>query len=168
MRQQLDVTLVQLRAYVAADSFNVTAIQKNPGDPPDEVGGVDLQPVFKNFGATPAKDVSTWNCGKVLSNEEAKQFGFRHDDCQYPNDPSNVDRTVGPGGQVLGSKFMVRGDDMTKVARGQQIYLWGEITYSETFPHTPVHHYRYCRRALVASATYVPIYAYEPRCNFAD
>jgi hypothetical protein len=131
--KQIDTTRAQLRAYVFARPIGVPSAS-------DDTGWPTVELVMKNWGQTPAYDVAHWTCLNVDDYPD-----FKHG---RPPGIRTIPKSavLAPGGDA---KIVARrtrpwtDEEKSAVASGaKQIYVWGEITYRDTFRRRQVTTFR--------------------------
>jgi hypothetical protein len=167
IKQQVGVTLAQLRAYVGTQQIiYAPKVNAESGRPPDFLGSV-LGVTWKNFGATPAKELEYWVSAKWYPPGSEPDFSKPSEKI-----PERVFMTLGAGAENSSPGLFVPAADVEKAMSGQgRVFFWGEASYRDVFPDTPRRFFRFCLVVLSMpkAASEPPAFSiYKPACNSSN
>jgi hypothetical protein len=167
IKKQVGATLAQMRAYVGTQQIiydpKVTA---EPGRPPVFLGS-GMGVTWKNFGATPAKELEYWISAKWYPAGIEPDFSKPTERIS-----EHVFMTLGAGTENSSPGLFVPAADVEKAMSGNgRVFFWGGATYRDVFPDTPRRHFHFCLIVLNMPKTgnEPPAFnVYKPECNDSD
>jgi hypothetical protein len=170
--KQLESNRIQLRAYVGLDQLQTVGTEPpdpNQTDPNVKIKGASISIAFKNFGPTPALSANPWISIKWYASETEPDFSKPEGNL---SDKSSA--VIAPGQSVTVGNIFVSQSDLQKTAISNgNIFLWGDVAYSDAFPDTPVHTFHFCDIVVGSGQITVNIVvplvfkAYKPECNYS-
>jgi hypothetical protein len=125
----------QLRAYVVLDDIDHEEIPHPAGRDPD----LRVFVRWKNAGGTPARSVR-WDINRtILAGNLPSNFGFP------PLDIGTKAATIGPGQVTKDVSLLIDAIDVGNAHyRGESLYVWGWVEYSDVFIGTPRRRSEFC------------------------
>jgi len=140
MQTQFGVNSAQLRAYVGTQQViyvpRLTAAQGQP----ENFEGAAIGVVWKNFGATPARELEYWLSAKWYPAGAEPDF-------LSPSDKitEHSFMTLAPGTEIPSPPIVVPAADIARATAGNgTVFLWGEASYRDVLPDTPQRHFHFC------------------------
>lgn len=168
MQKQIEATIIQLRPYVGGNGTQYIAAVKQEKGKPDTFLGAIINTAWKNFGATPGKGLEAWVSAKGYQGDVEPDFSKPFNEVK---DLSATD--IGPGGIFASGSVSVSAQDIQNANSGHgRVFIWGEATYRDSFPNSPIHTSRFCLVNVgpLPTANGIPFSfrVYKPECNHSD
>lgn len=136
-----DTMIVSQRAWVVYDKLIGTPSSNinNSGNP-----GKIIQPSWLNAGNTPTRNFHIYTAPIVRTEKPIdKNYTFQKVNMGFS--PA----VLGPKGSISGTPLTVTIDDFEKIKNGTLVLtFWGEVTYNDIFPHTPLHITKFCQETI--------------------
>jgi hypothetical protein len=139
-----DALIANNRAFVFVPSFG----QFWERDPNSTRYNWRLRPTLRNSGGTPTRNATMYVECEIRNTLLPVGYPFS----RQAENIANV--TIPPrfelSGGLVPRTAAITPQDLIEVQNGRKfIYLWGDIRYSDVFPHTPSHITRYCYQITV-------------------
>ena len=167
IKKQVGVNLAQLRAYVGTQQIiYAPRLTAEPGRPQIFQGSA-IGVVWRNFGATPARELEYWVSAKWYPAGSEPDFSKPSEKI-----PEHVFMTLGPGAENPSPALFVPAADVERAMAGNgKVFFWGEAIYRDVLPDMPQRHFHFCLvvtkmpKALNEPAA---VDAFKPECNSSD
>ena len=168
IKKQVGLSSTQLRAYVGTQQIiyapRLTAAQ--PGQP-EIFQGAAIGVLWRNYGATPARDLEYWISAKWYPAGSEPDFSKPSEKI-----PEHTFMTLGPGSENPSPPLFVTAADVERAMAGNgRVFFWGEASYRDVLPDTPQRHFHFClvvTKMPKAGNEPAAVNVYKPACNFSD
>jgi hypothetical protein len=168
IKKQVEAAGIQLRAYVNFQQIPYvphfsTDPAKSDGPPP----GANVGVTWKNFGATPARQMEYWISIKWYPSGTEPDF----------SKPENIlaeryNITLGPGAEIPSVLVFIPLADIQKITVSNgSIFFWGDAVYRDYIPDSPLRHSHFCMVAITLGASAElgsSFKVYKRECNYTD
>jgi hypothetical protein len=140
----------QLRAYVSIKELIPQVIVYPDGITREGYMLLEVKPVWKNGGQTPALNATNHISWVVLKGGFRDQIDFIDlDDSGKPDMGGEMTYPVpaiGPGEEVQAKQLLIWRHEIEKTGygSGHSIFIWGWIEYNDVFQHTPRRRSEFC------------------------
>jgi hypothetical protein len=167
IKKQVGVSSAQLRAYVGTQQIiYAPRMTAEPGQPAIFQGAA-IGVVWRNYGATPARDLEYWISAKWYPAESEPDFSKPSEKI-----PEHTFMTLGPGAENPSPALFVPAADVERAMAGNgRVFFWGEASYRDVLPDTPQRHFHFClvvTKMPKAGNEPAAVNVYKPACNFSD
>ncbi|MGH6726278.1 MAG: hypothetical protein ACREB8_07020 [Pseudolabrys sp.] len=167
MQKQLGVNSVQLRAYVGTQQvIYVPRLAAEQGQA-EKFEGAAIGVVWKNFGATPARELEYWLSAKWYP-------AGAEPDLLRPSEKiaEHTFMTLAPGTEIPSPALFVPAADVARAMAGNgKVFFWGDASYRDVLPDTPQRHFHFCMMVSTmpkAINERAVVNVYKADCNFSN
>jgi hypothetical protein len=167
IKKQIGATLAQLRAYVGTQQIIYDPkLNAELGRPMVYMGSA-IGITWKNFGATPAKELEYWLSAKWYPPGIEPDFTKPTEKIS-----EHIFMTLASGTETSSPVLFVPAADVEKAMSGNgKVFFWGEAIYRDVFPDTPHRHSHFCMVVTnmpKAGNEPAAFSVYKPDCNYSD
>ena len=124
--------------------------------------------IWKNFGATPAKELEYWVSAKWYP----PGIGTRFFQTKRKDSRAHLYDSRAPAPRIPSPGLFVPAADVERAMAGNgRVFFWGEAIYRDVLPDTPQRHFHFCLVVLnMPKAANEPatFNVYKPECNSSD
>ncbi|HEX4410529.1 MAG TPA: hypothetical protein VH206_17295 [Xanthobacteraceae bacterium] len=169
IKKQVEAAGIQLRAYVNFQQIVYAPhFAKDPDKPNSPEPGANVGVTWRNFGSTPAREMSYWISLKWYGSGTEPDFTKPQEKL---SENSNI--TLGPGSEIASAGVFVPIADIQKISvTNGSIFFWGDAVYRDYIPDSPIRHSHFCLVAIGLSASADPgssvFKVYKRECNYTD
>ncbi len=167
IKKQVGVSSAQLRAYVGTQQIIYAPRLTAESGQPEIFQGSAIGVVWRNYGATPAKDLEYWISAKWYPAGLEPDFSKPSEKI-----PEHTFMTLGPGAENPSPALFVPAADVERAMAGNgRVFFWGEAIYRDVLPDTPQRHFHFClvvTKMPKAGNEPAAVNVYKPECNFSD
>jgi hypothetical protein len=136
---------LQRKQFVATERamvmFSQFSIQGSDNINNTHKGGVVINPVWTNSGNTQTRNLRIYTAPIIRSEKSiGENYNFSIPDIKF------LPSVLGAKGTTSGDTNIITADDLKKIKDSKIIItIWGEVTYNDIFPNTPLHVTKFCQ-----------------------